>query len=172
MSALAYKLLQEGENDKALSVANKIIEEIPYKIHAYPLVLGDLAIVYSVLGEKEKAQELMSWSLKEFKKYINKYSIGSMRLQSQQRLEAERQITYYMNLCLLAEDWGEEDLRIQLSECFFSVIRPYLEITYRQKKMMLLDSDYYEEEINHIDELISQIFSFAQHYEEELPQES
>lgn len=172
MSALAYKLLQEGENEKALSIADKIIEELPYKIHAYPLVLGDIAMIYSVFGEEDKAQQLMSWSLKEFRKYIDKYSVGSMRLQSQQRLEAERQVTYYMNLCLLAEEWGEENMRMQLSECFFSIVRPYLEITYRQKKMMLLDSEYYQEEIEHIDELIAQIFSIARHYEEELPEES
>lgn len=172
MSALAYKLLQDGEEDKALCVVNKIVEELPYNIHDYHLVLGDIAVIYSVLGQEDKAQELMSWSLKEFKKYINKYSVGSMRLQSQQRLEAQRQISYYMNLCLLAEDWGEENMRMQLSECFFSVIRPYLEITYRQKKMMLLDSDYYEQEINQLDDLIAQIFAIAQHYEEELPAES
>ncbi|MDO5760098.1 MAG: hypothetical protein Q4Q06_03650 [Bacteroidota bacterium] len=75
-----------------------------------------------------------------------------------------------MNLCILAENLGVEDMRILLSECFFSVIRPYLEITYRQKKIMMLEDVYYDEEIERMDELIGQIQDFAKHYEEDLPE--
>ena len=171
ISALAYKLLQEGKNDKVLSLLNKCLEEIPYKIHSYPLALADMAIIYSILNEKETAHSLMKHSLKEFGKYMDKYCIASIRMQAQQRLEAERKISYYLNLCILSEEWGIEDMRMLLSESFFSVIRPYLEITYRQKKIMMLNDIYYDQEINRMNDLIEQIFSFAKHYEEELPEQ-
>lgn len=170
ISALAYKLLQEGENEKALSLLNKCLDEIPFEIHSYSLNLADMALIYSIVGEEKRAFNLMRHSIKEFQRYMNKYFVASMRMQAQQRLEAERKVNHFMNLCILAENLGEEDMRMLLSECFFSVIRPYLEITYRQKKIMTLNDIYYEEEIERMDEMILQIQEFAKHYEEELPE--
>ncbi|MBR1769186.1 MAG: hypothetical protein IJ748_01865, partial [Bacteroidales bacterium] len=171
ITASAYKLLQQGEDAKAESLLNKCISEIPPDIHSYPLALADIAMIYSVLGKESRGEELMQLSLSDFSLYMNKYSTGTIRFQAQQRLEAQKKILYYMNLCILAEEWGEEDLRMQISEAFFSVIRPYLEITYRQKKIMLLDSDYYVDEIEYLDETVVQIKDFAAHYEEVLPEE-
>lgn len=129
-----------------------------------------MALMYATIGEEQTAFNLIRYSIKEFQRYMNKYFVASMRMQAQQRLEAERKIVHFMNLCILAENWGVEDMRMELSECFFSVIRPYLEITYRQKKIMTLNDIYYEEEIERIDETILQIKEFAKHYEEELPE--
>ncbi|MDO5760099.1 MAG: hypothetical protein Q4Q06_03655, partial [Bacteroidota bacterium] len=84
LSSLAYKLLQEGENEKALSVLNKSITAIPFEIHSYPLFLVDMALMYSILEEKEMASNLMKHSIKEFKRYMNKYFVASMRMQAQQ----------------------------------------------------------------------------------------
>lgn len=172
IAALSYKLLQQGRDDKALSLIDRFIESTPPEIHNYSLSLADMAMVCSMAGKDEQALRMMERSLKEFKKYMDNYEQGTIRFQAQQRLEAEKKMVFYMNLCLMAEDWGEENLRIRLSEYFFSVVRPYMEITYRQKKIMTLDDSYYDEEIERMNELIAQIRDFANHYEEELPEEN
>lgn len=37
---------------------------------------------------------------------------------------------------------------------------------------MLLEKDYYTDEINSIDNLVADISDFAEHYEEEIPQDN
>jgi hypothetical protein len=58
-----------------------------------------------------------------------------------------------------------------LSNSFFNEIQPYLEVTYRQKKMMMLKEDYYRDEIKKVDDLIDRIKDIANHYEENIPEE-
>jgi hypothetical protein len=170
-SALSYKLLQKGEDEKALALMNNSINNIPYSIHYYPYSLADMAIVYSALGQEDEAETLMDKSISQFEYFINYYNNGTIRYQSQTRLEAQKAISYYLKLCILAEDWGLEDMRIRISNSFFGVIQPYLEITYRQKQMMKLNGDYYEDEIKKVDELITNIKNLASRYEEEIPEE-
>ncbi|MBO6117211.1 MAG: DUF2723 domain-containing protein [Bacteroidales bacterium] len=167
---LAYKLIQSEEYDKALALINKITNDIPYSIHSYPLTLADFAVMQYILGNKRQSQDMMQKSLKNFKTYIDRYNIGTIRFQAQNRLEAAKQIAFYLNLCIMCENWGLEDLRIDISEVFFSLIRPYLEISYRQKKIMLLEEDWYADEIDRLNDLINQIKDFASHYEEEIPE--
>lgn len=77
-----------------------------------------------------------------------------------------------MDLCVLAGDWGEEEMRVSIAESFFTMIRPYLEITYRQKKMMQINNEeFYLQEIENIDNMLEQIRGFANVYEESLPEE-
>ena len=171
--ALAYKLLQKGEKDKALALINKCLQTFPTNIHSYPLHLADMAIIYSVCGEEEEGVRLLRESLNDFETFMDEYCKGTIRFQSEQRIEAANKISYYLDLCLLSEDWGEERLRVELAESFFSVIKPYLEITYRQKKMMILQNeDFYAQEIEAMDEMIGRIRDFAKVYEEELPEEN
>lgn len=169
--SLAYKLLQKDEREKALALIDKYLVNFPTKIHYYPLALADMALICSVCDKEDMATKLLETSLTNFENFMERYLQGTIRFQSEKRLEAAEKINYYMDLCLLAEDWGEEDIRVSLAESFFKVIRPYLEITYRQKKIMLLNNNYYSNEIENIDELIRQIQDFAKHYEEVLPEQ-
>ena len=107
--------------------------------------------------------------MKNFKTFIDRYNVGTIKFQSQNRLEAAKRIAFYLNLCVMCENWGLEELRVDVSETFFSVIRPYWEITHRQRKIMLLEEDWYAEEIKKIDDLTSQIKDLADIYEEKLP---
>ncbi len=168
-STLAYKLIQQEKFDKAKSLINHITTAIPYTIHSYPLSLADFSVINYLLKEYDTSKNMMYLSLNSFKDYIDRYNIGTIRFQAQNRLEAARQIGFYLNLCIMCENWGLEDLRIDVSEALFSVINPYLEISHRQKKMMQLNEDWYSAEIDKMDELINQIKDFASHYEEELP---
>lgn len=170
--ALAYKLISEKEEDKAVSLVNKCLKDIPYTIHDYPMELADFAIIYSLAGQENKAKALMAKSLSDFEDYMERYFHGTVRFQSEQRLEAAYKVSYFMDLCVLAGDWGEEEMRVSIAESFFTMIRPYLEITYRQKKMMQINNEeFYLQEIENIDNMLEQIRGFANVYEESLPEE-
>ncbi|MGP1514423.1 MAG: glycosyltransferase family 117 protein [Bacteroidales bacterium] len=167
--SLAYKLLQTEHYDQAEILINKITNDIPASVHNYPLTLADFAVIQYVIGNKQTAREMMTKSMKNFKTFIDRYNVGTIKFQSQNRLEAAKRIAFYLNLCVMCENWGLEELRVDVSETFFSVIRPYWEITHRQRKIMLLEEDWYAEEIKKIDDLTSQIKDLADIYEEKLP---
>ena len=167
---LAYKLIQTESFSEAKSLIDKIISDIPYNLHRYPMTLADFAVIQYITGNPQLASNMIAQSLSDFKSYMDRYNIGTIKFQAQNRLEAAKQIAFYLNLCIMCENWGIEDLRIDISEVFFSVIRPYLEISYRQKKIMLLDENWYSDEIDKMDDLINQIKDFASHYEEEIPE--
>lgn len=171
ISALSYKLYQQGDNDKALAIINQCVSNIPPNIQYYPYSLADMAIVYSAIGQEDKAETLMDRSISQFEYFINYYNNGTIRYQSQTRIEAMKAISYYLKLCILSEEWGLEDMRIKISNSFFSVIQPFLEVTYRQKQIMKLNDAYYEDEIKRVDDLINNIKDLASRYEEEIPEE-
>ena len=168
--SLAYKLLETEQYKKADSLINKITTNIPTSLHTYPLTLADFAVIQYILGNKYKAQTMMTQSIEDFKRFMNRYNMGTIKFQAQNRLEAARRVAFYLNLCVMCENWGLDELRIYVSETFFSFARPYLEITNRQKKIMQLDENWYNDEIQRIDELMGQIKDFATYYEEELPE--
>ena len=170
VGSLCYKLIGEGEGDKAETLINKLTSSIPSSIHSYPLTLSDFAVIEYMNGNRETSLQMMEQSTKSFKIFMDRYNVGTIRFQSQNRLEAAKQVAFYINMLNMCEDWGLEELRVTISSTLFSVIRPFLEITYRQKKIMLLDKDWYEEEIQRIDDLVSQVQTLADHYEEQIPQ--
>lgn len=170
VGTVAYKLIGEGENTKAEALINKITTSIPTNIHTYPLTLADFAVIQYINGNQQTSIEMMEQSTNNFKLFMERYNIGTIRFQAQNRLEAAKQVAFYINMLNMCEDWGLEDLRVTISSTLFSIIRPFLEITYRQKKIMMLDKDWYEEEIQRIDDLLSQIQRLADHYEEPIPQ--
>ena len=99
---------------------------------------------------------------------MNRYNTATVRFQAQNRLEAAKAVSFYLNLCTTCEMWNAEQLRVIISETFFGIIRPYMEVTKRQRKIMSLDEENYMSEIEAVDALTSEIEDFASHYEEEL----
>lgn len=171
MSALSYKLCQENQVEKARAIMNKCLATFSVDKFYYPYGMADMAVVYSAIGDQEQAEQLMDKSIAKFEYFINYYNNATIRYQSQNRLEAQKAIEYYMNLCILTEEWGLDEMRGFLSNSFFNEIQPYLEVTYRQKKMMMLKEDYYRNEIKKVDDLIDRIKDIANHYEENIPEE-
>lgn len=160
-----YKLVQCSQEQKALILTDKILQEFPTDLHQYPYSWADFAIVYSLCDHQEKAQTLMDKATDMFLMYLNRYTTGTIRYQSENRLEAQKCIVNMINLCLTAEDYGLETMRRDVSEVIFSMIKPYIEITLRQRKIMLLQQDWYQQEIDNIDALLDYINNFAEHYE-------
>lgn len=172
MTSLAYKLVQINEPLKAQAIVNKVCKTFPTDVHYYPYSLADLGIISALCGDSNMGMELVSKGVDSFEALLERYINGTVKFQAQNRLQAAKTISYMLTLCIEAENWGLEQERIALSEAFFSCVRPYLEITYRQKKIMLLEKDYYTDEINSIDNLVADISDFAEHYEEEIPQDN
>ena len=164
----AYKLIEYGDKDRAEALINKILKEFPTDVHSYPYSWADFAIVLALCGNTELSDLLMQKGVDYFSMYLNRYTTGTIRYQSENRLEAQKCIVNMINLCLTAEDYSLESIRRDVSEAFFSHIRPYLEITNRQRKIMLLQKDWYQDEIDNIDSLMEYITDFANRYEFQL----
>ena len=164
--SLAYRLTEQGQKGKALTLVNRTLNDIPYNIHRYSYNLADFALISQMC--LQNASNLMETSVREFEVFMNRYNTATVRFQAQNRLEAAKAVSFYLNLCTTCEMWNAEQLRVIISETFFGIIRPYMEVTKRQRKIMSLDEENYMSEIEAVDALTSEIEDFASHYEEEL----
>ncbi|MBP1631028.1 MAG: rane protein [Bacteroidetes bacterium] len=169
-SLLAHTLLSEGENEKALAIANLCIEKLPPTIHYYPYTLAEISLVYARLGEKEKAQELMAICTRSFSSEIKYYLNLSPKHQSKNRLHEQKLIAYWINLCDITEEWELEELRVQLADGVFEYLSPYVLSCYEQLSRLKAKPLYYESEIKNLEDLLNDINTFAKKYEEPIPQ--
>ena len=98
-SLLALQLLEEGEKEKALNILKYTDEELPASIVPHSIMGGGLEFgkAYMLLGEDEKAKEILSTMATEHLQYINWYSNLDKR-----RLKATAE-ECYMHLQLLKE---------------------------------------------------------------------
>ena len=65
-----------------------------------------------------------------------------------------------------AEEFDLEDMRVMLADSYFSVINPYLQITFRQVERLFAQPGLYVEEIDKTLEQLNRIYALAQEYEE------
>ena len=168
-SLLAHTLLSEGDTQKSLAVANLCLEKIPPSIHNYPYVLAELSLAYGQLGDEEKSQDLMETVLQNFSDEMDYYILLSPKNQSQNRLEAQKLIGSWINLCDISEQWELEYLRVLLANRLFDYLTPYVYICSDQLKKLNENPEYYADEIDRLNTLLESIYAFANKYEEKLP---
>jgi len=169
-SILTHSLIQEGKLEKGLAVANLCIEKIPPTIHNYPYVLSEIAIAYGQLSNEEKSIELMNMVLKNFTQEMNYFINLSPYEQSQNRLESQKLMSSWINLCEITEQLGLESLRVQLANNLFDYLSPYYLVCLEQLARLNKNPLYYAEEIEKLNLFIENINSFATKYEEPLPE--
>lgn len=170
--ALAYKLFQTNQKEKAVFVCNTLERNFPTDKHYYPLAWADVAMLYSLSGESNKAEAHIQYAVREFEKRCNQYFSLSERQQSQERIEVFTLINQWLRLIEQAEESNSEQIRIPLADKYFTVVNPYLQITFRQLERMLQKPEVYQNEIEHTLQQIDRIYAMAQEYEEpicELP---
>ncbi len=163
---LAYKLIQADRKKDALYVCNSIDRYFPAEQHYYPLVWADMAMLYSLLDEQDKAHTYMRRAVGEFVAEIDIYQGLTDRQQSQQRIETLTLIDQWLRLIAQAEEFDLEDMRVMLADSYFSVINPYLQITFRQVERLFAQPGLYVEEIDKTLEQLNRIYALAQEYEE------
>jgi hypothetical protein len=169
-SILTHSLIEEGKLEKGLAVANLCIEKIPPTIHNYPYVLSEIAIAYGQLSNEEKSIELMNMVLKNFTQEMNYFINLSPYEQSQNRLESQKLMSSWINLCEITEQLGLESLRVQLANNLFDYLSPYYLVCMEQLARLNKNPLYYAEEIEKLNLFIENINSFATKYEEPLPE--
>lgn len=168
-SLLAHALIAEGKAERSLAVANLCIEKIPPTIHNYPYVLSEIAIAYGQLSNEEKSIELMNIVIKYFTQEMNYFLNLSPFEQSQNRLESQKLMSSWINLCEITEQWGLESLRVQLANNLFDYLSPYYLVCFDQLARLNKNPLYYAEEIEKLNQFIENINAFASKYEEPLP---
>lgn len=169
-SLLAHSLIEEGETQKSLATLNLCLEKLPTDIHSYPYVMAELSIAYGELGEEEKSLALMNGVAEHFSKNIGFFLRLSPSEQSQRRLDAQKLISTWINLCDISEQMQLESLRVLLADRLFNYLSPYYLTLFEQMDKLNQDPEYYSEEIKRANELIETIKSFASKYEESLPE--
>ena len=169
-SLLAHTFIAEGEAEKSLATLNLCLEKLPTKIHSYPYIIAELSIAYGQLEEEEKSVNLMSGVVENFSKNMDYFLSLSPKEQSQRRLDAQRIMFTWINLCEVSEQMQLESLRVLLANRLFNYLSPYYLTVLDQMENLNKDPQYYSEEIDKAKELIETIKTFANKYEEPLPE--
>ena len=169
-SLLAHTFIAEGETQKSLATLNLCLEKLPTKIHSYPYIIAELSIAYGQLEEEEKSVNLMSGVVENFSKNMDYFLRLSPKEQSQRRLDAQRIMFTWINLCEVSEQMQLESLRVLLANRLFNYLSPYYLTVLDQMENLSKDPQYYSEEIDKAKELIETIKTFANKYEEPLPE--
>lgn len=164
--SLAYKLFQTGKKEKALFVCNTLENNFPTDKHYYPLAWADIAMIYSLSGENDKAEAHIQYAVGEFEKRCNHYFSLNERQQSQERIEIFTLVNQWLRLIEQAEEINSEQIRIPLADKYFTIINPYLQITFRSLERMLQKPDIYQNEIESTLQQIDRIYAMAREYEE------
>ncbi len=146
------------------------MEKLPTKIHSYPYIIAELSIAYGQLEEEEKSVNLMSGVVENFSKNMDYFLSLSPKEQSQRRLDAQRIMFTWINLCEVSEQMQLESLRVLLANRLFNYLSPYYLTVLDQMENLSKDPQYYSEEIEKAKELIETIKTFANKYEEPLPE--
>ncbi|MFA6824346.1 MAG: hypothetical protein WCR38_01920, partial [Bacteroidales bacterium] len=162
--------IAEGEAEKSLATLNLCLEKLPTKIHSYPYIIAELSIAYGQLEEEEKSVNLMSGVVENFSKNMDYFLSLSPKEQSQRRLDAQRIMFTWINLCEVSEQMQLESLRVLLANRLFNYLSPYYLTVLDQMENLSKDPQYYSEEIDKAKELIETIKTFANKYEETLPE--
>ncbi|HBN06854.1 MAG TPA: hypothetical protein DD434_13885, partial [Bacteroidales bacterium] len=169
-SLLAHTFIAEGEAQKSLATLNLCLEKLPAKIHSYPFIMSELSLAYGQLGEEEKSVSLMSEVVHNFSKNMDYFLSLSPQEQSQRRLDAQRIMFTWINLCEISEQMQLESLRVLLANKLFNYLSPYYLTLFDQLNNYSKEPQYYSEEIQKATDLIETIKTFASKYEEPLPE--
>lgn len=165
---LAYKLFDVGERQKALQVCRLLSEQMPKRLHYCPEAVADVAILYSILGERQKALENIRYAVGEFTLQAERYTHLSERQQSQERSEMYQLMDRWLSMLDQAEEMNLEDIRIELADNYFVIVNSYIRICFRQLERMQKNPDLYADEIERLSSQIQAIYSLAERYEESL----
>ena len=166
--SLAYKLFQTDKKEKAIFVCNTLETNFPTDKHYYPLAWADIAMLYSLSGESNKARKYIQYAVGEFEKQCNHYFSLNERQQSQERIEIFSLVNQWLRLIEQAEESNSEQIRIPLADKYFTIINPYLQITFRTLEKMLQKPDVYQNEIERTLQQIDHIYAMAEEYEESI----
>lgn len=165
---LAYKLLQNNQNDKARIIIDQLTNNLSPHNHYNPIAAADIAIIYSLLGEEIKAQDHIKLAVNQFSQIMRQYFSLNTSQQAQERINVQKIENQWYRLLLQSQDWNLEDLRIPLADEYFTMINTYLQITFRQLEKMNQKPEYYSAEIENIKLQLQNIYNLAETYEEEL----
>jgi 4-amino-4-deoxy-L-arabinose transferase and related glycosyltransferases of PMT family len=171
-SLLAHTLLAEGQNSKALIVADMFCNNVPLDIVSDKYPLSTLAFVYSSLGQEEKAENVLQNAITSWRKDISYYLLLSDKERSSHRLSASELISRWIYTCRVAQDWGAENLRIMLANSLFDYLNKYASTLPYEMKELQKNPSYYSVEIENLRNIATDIYSFADEYEEPMPQTS
>ncbi|MCH8545648.1 MAG: hypothetical protein LAT54_02855, partial [Cryomorphaceae bacterium] len=98
---LAEQLINEGQNEKALEVLDRVMEEMPE--HSYPYNFFILNIIegYYKAGNKEKGRELANTYADRLEgelKYYNQFKGSKRKAIDQERGQANNYFQYLVNI--------------------------------------------------------------------------
>ncbi|MDR0971178.1 MAG: DUF2723 domain-containing protein [Bacteroidales bacterium] len=167
-SLLSHCLFLEGYTKESVEIADLILEKIPPKIHQYPYCFAEIALIYEQVNNSRKAEELMYMVIDYFNSQMNYYMNLSDIEKMQNRLEAQKIISSWINLCEITENSGMENLRVLLSDNIFNYLSPFYSICFNQLERLSTNMDYYSSDIDALNQLIDEIDLFAKRYEEKL----
>ena len=110
---LARKLMDEGRNEEAIKVLDRIMDEMPRKNVPYGMFMPAIADTYYALGEKEKAHDILQVLYKESNDRIVYYK--SLRPAVQEAINSEivYQLRIIANVAQLANQYDDAELAAQ-----------------------------------------------------------
>ncbi len=164
--SLAYKLLESGEKEKALTVCNTLNEKMPFSQHYYPEAAADMAILYALLEQENKAERLITYAAGEFAARMEIHQNQNYSQQAQERPEVFQVMNQWLRLLIQAEEMNLEEIRIPLAERFFPIMNPYLTISFAHMERMSKKPEIYATELERMSNQIYEIYALAAAYEE------
>ena len=123
---LAAQLHAEGQDEKAIAVLDKSLEELPLSQVPIDAIFLDYITLYYELGETEKANHLLEQLAKDnlqMLKYVNSLSPKYTGMQSIQREEATSMFTL-QRLFEAANRAGQKDLAANIRNEVESILNP------------------------------------------------
>lgn len=104
-----YALLAEGKKDKARNIINLALDKMPIDYYMYYSTIDPFADGWYKLGEKEKAQKLLSQLMSKYKEHLTFYKSFKPSEQYYLRSEIMTDLYRYENLLKIMKDNGDID---------------------------------------------------------------
>ncbi|MDR1006348.1 MAG: DUF2723 domain-containing protein [Bacteroidales bacterium] len=173
MVLLSSFLFANAEYEKSAEVIFTFSKYVPPSIHYYPVSLGYMSVISSLLQKKisdeklgAKAEEFMNRTLDFYKGYMQYYLQLDKSFAAQERLTAENVMLSWLTLCILAQDEELENARMMAVADFFQFAAPFVKLSYSHLQSMSSNKEFYSAEIERTAELVQEIIAFFQIYEE------
>ena len=109
LSRLMYALLNEGKKDKARNIINLALDKMPIDYYQYYSTIDPFADGWYKLGEKEKAQKLLTQLMNKYKEHLTYYKSFKPSEQYYLRSEIMTDLYRYENLLKIMKDNGDID---------------------------------------------------------------
>jgi hypothetical protein len=125
-SRLADALYREGKTEKAITVLDKCVEEMPHKNVPYDYFMLPITEVYLKLGETEKGKDILSVMHTDIAAELDYYMGMKPKLYSDVSAQAQQSISILYRMNLIAQQYlAEEDLGKQIIETFKRLEKEY-----------------------------------------------